>query len=588
MDGFDVVLVSDTPFVQIANDDGLSHSTIQDVTLFPDSSIDPRISKVSVPTGSASSSGLLARSEDPASTLDKTDYDTLSSNHFLPAVPHTKSSTHRDDKYPTVPQPTMPKAPTIGKPRAQFMLHMPHNEYLFTKGGSINATMVDIIALLPQWFRNRDILLRLLNNGITSNIHLAILEEHRHLNISTSEDTERARDHLSDAYRKVMRRTESGWIKRNHKVPKDWDVAVLSIENFVPEAAEKAGYAVSPPIPFKSLAIGLKKLPQGPDAGDITRALDYTMQNHKVDEYGRSCEFMFPDDIHLVLNHIGRTQITADHLDTFVIARYGDVLREAEQARRKRIAEDLFMQERCMGKFVQQSMDWTHSHQLPPLPSTLRQHEPFQPQYETMPTQAHVLQQMQPAITFSIMPNKHAELPYNGMGILMPMPTYQPHMPQHTPPDTSHGGRESKHCSFIGPPTHHLLRSSSQQAAAAVASELISRGSEQPAVDFPDIPDICKYQGDWNEEQYNYDDVLQFSKHWTAEQQMDGLMAANRTLDLGGLSTPLSSPSLSSPLSAQLGGLTQQSVGDVVTPPILLHDSVEGLSEIDQTGLARA
>lgn len=198
----------------------------------------------------------------------------------------TPATTQGHAQYKTNPT-AVPKPPGSGK-RPQFLQHIPSNEYVFPQGGLINATIVDIIVILPQWFRNPGILFRLLNNGITSGVHFAILDEHRHLNLHNPDDVERARDHLSDTYRRVMRKVDPAWTKAKHQVPEDWDEFAMSIHNFVSEAAEKVGYVARAPIPFRDLAIGLKKLPQGSDAGDLTRALEYAMQHQKA-RWARQC-----------------------------------------------------------------------------------------------------------------------------------------------------------------------------------------------------------------------------------------------------------------------------------------------------------
>ncbi|EMD93777.1 hypothetical protein COCC4DRAFT_91993, partial [Bipolaris maydis ATCC 48331] len=297
-----------------------------------------------------------------------------------------------------------------GKPRAHFMLDMAHHEYIFPTGGTINATMVEILVLLPQWFRNPQILMRFLNNGLTSNIHMTILEEYRQLELNTSDEIERARDYIADSYRKAMRKIMPAWLRRNHKAPEDWDATVMSIENIIPEAAKKGGYVAPASIPFKDLAVGLKKLPQGYDAGDLTRALDFAMKNDKPGKDGSTTELMFPDDIHTILDHIGRTEITLTHLDTYVVPRYATVIRATEQARRKKIA-DCRMQRQARVESIQKPMDSTQS----PQQSGLNQHAQSLPSSETMSTQVQIQQQTRSTtMTFS---GLQSSIPYRGMDI---------------------------------------------------------------------------------------------------------------------------------------------------------------------------
>ncbi|EMD62528.1 hypothetical protein COCSADRAFT_57103, partial [Bipolaris sorokiniana ND90Pr] len=315
-----------------------------------------------------------------------------------------------DPTMPTATQSRTSNDTPIGKPRAHFMLDMPHHEYIFPTGGTINATMVEILVLLPHWFRNPQVLMRLLNNGLTSNIHMMILEEHRQLELSTGDEIERARDYIADSYRKAMRKIMPAWLRRNHKAPEDWDATVMSIENVIPKAATKGRYVAPASIPFKDLAVGLKKLPQDYDAGDLTRALDYAMQNGKPSENGSTTDFMFPDDIHMILNHIGRTQITLTHLDSHAVPRYATIVRATEQARRKKIANGR-MQRQLKVESIQQPNGLNQS----PQQSALSQHAQFPLPSETMAAQFQIQQQTHSTtMTFS---GLQTNLPYRGMGI---------------------------------------------------------------------------------------------------------------------------------------------------------------------------
>ena len=213
--------------------------------------------------------------------------------HHLPiSRPHRHHRSKGDDL-------ATPRSSLRGRPRAQFLLDIPAYEYKLPKEMPINATIVDLIAVVPQWFRNPGITWRFMNNGINAAVHFAILEQHRHLGLTNVEEAERARDHISDTYRKTMRKMEnfSGWTKAGHNIPDNWNKLNISVSGYLPESAKKIGYVTPASIPFIVLAVGLKKLPQGYDAGDLSRALQFAMQNQKLGEHGRPTEFMFPDDI---------------------------------------------------------------------------------------------------------------------------------------------------------------------------------------------------------------------------------------------------------------------------------------------------
>jgi hypothetical protein len=465
--------------------------------------------------------------------------------------------------------PAAPKAAPNRSPRAQFLHDLPSHEYLLPNHGAINATLVDLIVILPQWFRNPGVSWRFLNNGINAAVHFAILEEHRHLSLTSTEEAERARDHISDTYRKTMRKTSPGWTKAKHQPPTDWPKWAVSITNFFPEAAKKAGYVNPPSIPFKNLAIGLKKLPRDYDAGDLTRALDFALRYQKLDERGQPTDFMFPDDIHLILRYMGLTEITEGHLDEAVIQRYTEVLRISDGERRKQLTEEQRQQqaaEVAAATFVH-----------PFCPDGLAPLGAF-------PNDLLAQQQMQPAADFSYSNHGYDNMPPIGMGVLMPDAVQYPQATegsyQNLPQALSHtqcepqrySGMDAAEYGHMHPYQPLSARSNSQEAAAAVAAELLSRGAEQAHAALPDIPDICKSES-------NEQDSDIFPEAWLyldpqqAAGEMDALIAANQTCDFGDAlgSTP---PSLQSRY--------------LYHPDTLLRDCPEWRDGNDNSDLARA
>ncbi|KAL6704068.1 hypothetical protein ACN47E_008832 [Coniothyrium glycines] len=222
--------------------------------------------------------------------------------------------------------------------KSGFIRDLPTYEYFVPAGPPLNFTLTEIIVLLPQWFRNGPMATRFLNNHLSSGIHLAIMDEYRDLGLSTVESM-RARDSISDSYRKTMRAIDSSWKKAEHRAPMDWDPGNIAVNGCLPNIALAQGNSNSPSISYKSLANGLKKLPQGSDAADLTRALEYAMQNSKRMVSGQSSDFLFPHDIHIILTHIGYTKITKAHTDRAIVERYGTAMRKANTVKQERILE---------------------------------------------------------------------------------------------------------------------------------------------------------------------------------------------------------------------------------------------------------
>ncbi|KAF1850601.1 uncharacterized protein K460DRAFT_273239, partial [Cucurbitaria berberidis CBS 394.84] len=229
---------------------------------------------------------------------------------------------------------------TQSQPRNLLLRDFALHDYVLPTGGPINATMTEIIVLLPNWFRNRDIAVRFQNNGINGGIHFAIFKEHHDLALVTATECERARDRITDQYRRTMRLVAPTWTKATQKAPNGWNENDMVINNFLPDAARQPEYITPASVPFKSLAVGLKKLPSGTDAGDLTRALDFAMKNQNFDKHSQGVDFMFPDDLQLILDHIGRTKITSEHTDPHTVRQYSDLLKQTAGAKAAKVVDE--------------------------------------------------------------------------------------------------------------------------------------------------------------------------------------------------------------------------------------------------------
>jgi hypothetical protein len=220
-----------------------------------------------------------------------------------------------------------------GTPRAGFLLKLPDLSYLMPPGRALNFTAVEIIAILPDWFKHQSMATRLLNNGVTSGTHFAILKDHRDMG-QDGHAPDKTKTGISDLYRKAMRKVDTKWTRQSHKVPEGWKANIIAVNGFLPDSARIPGYKVPPSIPFKDLMTGLTKLPQGNDAGDLTCALVFATRNQKTGPDGETQEFMFPEDIHVILHQTGYLRPTPEHTDQNVLGRYQANLKQTEAAQR--------------------------------------------------------------------------------------------------------------------------------------------------------------------------------------------------------------------------------------------------------------
>ncbi|KAH6629380.1 hypothetical protein C7974DRAFT_454100 [Boeremia exigua] len=179
---------------------------------------------------------------------------------------------------------------------------------------TLNFTIVEILVFLPNWFKNRAICAHLMNNDLNANVHFMILDEHRENQLTSEQERNKARKTLTDEYRKTMRTMVEGWTKVKHTASPDWDPTTLSLDGFEPDDVQLNGYRRLPSIPLRDLMLGVKKIPQGTHAGDLTRAIQFSL--------GSPQDYMFPDDLASILDFIGRTHITIAHTDRPIIRHY--------------------------------------------------------------------------------------------------------------------------------------------------------------------------------------------------------------------------------------------------------------------------
>lgn len=219
---------------------------------------------------------------------------------------------------------------------------LPHYDYCFTDpdGTPINFTAVEILVFLPRLYINQQMAWRLVCNGISNPAHFEIVKAHRYwdecldnISVISNGYLDALRGH---GWRHNKPPPANMWSRKGHQTPADWDSKDISVNGFVPDRVlEGYGHQQPPSVRFAALLHGVKKIPKGADAADLTRAIDYAVGNRWTDSFGIGQEFMFPDHLSYILNTIGRTQVTPDHLDGAVGSRYEAALRQAKNEKRK-------------------------------------------------------------------------------------------------------------------------------------------------------------------------------------------------------------------------------------------------------------
>ncbi|KAF2502466.1 hypothetical protein BU16DRAFT_576470 [Lophium mytilinum] len=213
-----------------------------------------------------------------------------------------------------------------------YMKSAPHKNHSLDL--NISVTAVELIALLPHSILSWPIANRLVQNGMTYKLHQYIARRHRAGSVLDSSATI---DEIADeddklysvnsilaGYQHAMRagpdptNPMADWTRSRHPmlVPNiTFDPNNVSLSR-VRTRAETHSKIYRPPrsIPLESLATGMKKLPQGADAADLTRAIHFAQQHP-----GR---YFFPNDVEAVVRHIGRVVVTSENTDAACIRRW--------------------------------------------------------------------------------------------------------------------------------------------------------------------------------------------------------------------------------------------------------------------------
>ena len=246
-----------------------------------------------------------------------------------PAQNTPESSPESDSPTPAVPASITPVKGALAKNNA-FGPHAPSWNLGFPDG---NLTAVEIVVYCPHWLKCIDVITRFVNNGVKSVYLAAIINEYRDL--PGDAGTKMVPNSTTVMMQYAMRRSGyEDWTIGTHKLwdhPEDWNHADLYVGMFRPpcithpkkptaaQAERNSSWScnqIVAPIPFKNLAIHVKKHPTGFDSLDLTRCVKYALAHPDED-------WRFPDDFkQLLVKKLGGPKpITASHQDHEAFAR---------------------------------------------------------------------------------------------------------------------------------------------------------------------------------------------------------------------------------------------------------------------------
>jgi hypothetical protein len=206
-----------------------------------------------------------------------------------------------------------------------------------------NMTAIELLTFLPNSVKCADVIYRFVSNGGSPHAIWAIVNTQRDLSSEWGQNT--CRQWMYDAMDKAGYK---GWRFKAHgkfheERKTSWDEGNLDVAGFMtPGQIGRKGTSPAD-IPFKNLAVDVRHIPQGSDALDLTRMVEYCVQNTQH-------PWLYPRDYATLLSFLGGgVPVELGHIDREAFKRWvgvvppplnlgrGDVLlRDPEDERMKR------------------------------------------------------------------------------------------------------------------------------------------------------------------------------------------------------------------------------------------------------------
>ena len=208
---------------------------------------------------------------------------------------------------------------TPGIRESQFGADAPPKNLALPQG---NVTLYEQLVFLPNSVRNLEVVLRFAYNGVHQEAVSNILEHGRVLPKNTGCNINTALKIMQHGPRfRFSHKPGSGdnWTPAKafkEDRPDDWDKTDITWNGRSVDAVHKSGGgSLVKSVPFENLAKGVRKMPTGYDALDLTRCVEVAQKNPGVYE--------FPRDFPAILQQLGGPAVVRNgHLDAAVARRY--------------------------------------------------------------------------------------------------------------------------------------------------------------------------------------------------------------------------------------------------------------------------
>jgi hypothetical protein len=179
-----------------------------------------------------------------------------------------------------------------------------------------NVTAVELLAYLPNSIHCADVVYRLITNGASPHLLWLIVNTYRDMLVEWSQNSCR-----QSIYETMQKAGYKNWRLKSHNSfheerKSTWDENNLDVAGFSTSGQDDAKNTSVGNIPFKRLAVGLRREPQGYDALDLTRMVRYCMESpHEP--------WFYPRDYDAVLRLVGgAAPLQQEHSDREAFKRW--------------------------------------------------------------------------------------------------------------------------------------------------------------------------------------------------------------------------------------------------------------------------
>ena len=187
----------------------------------------------------------------------------------------------------------------------------------------VNFTIVELMAFFPQILRSADVVSRICWNGGTQHILATMISAHRINNVANLPNSLlKIMNTSAKAYKSLEQWTPTKWKGQKPDNHDETSISMTGVRTFAEIDFIRGNRArhTKAPILFSSLVDNMQHLPTGYDAHDLTRCVQYVMDNRD-----QCRNYMFPDDYGQLINAVGgNRQVTVHQQDAAAFQRWRD------------------------------------------------------------------------------------------------------------------------------------------------------------------------------------------------------------------------------------------------------------------------